>query len=215
MERKPWTQIEKAIVRTFYADAPTKVIAAALSRTRESIYRLARQLGLRKSEAYLNGPASGRLDGVRGGASRFPKGHQPWNKGQSFEAGGRSAETRFKSGNRPHTWLPIGSYRITKEGTLQRKISDAPGNNSRRWRGVHELVWIEHNGPVPVGHIIIFKPGMRTTEASLITIDRVECITLAENMRRNMLHRYPQEIVRAIQLRGALNRRIRNVEKHQ
>lgn len=68
---------------------------------------------------------------------------------------------------------------------------------------------------MPVGHIIIFKPGMRTTDASLITIDRVECITLAENMRRNMLHRYPQEIVRAIQLRGALNRRIRNVEKHQ
>lgn len=68
---------------------------------------------------------------------------------------------------------------------------------------------------MPAGHIAVFKPGMRITDAGLITIDRVECITLAENMRRNMLHRYPKEIVRVIQLRGALNRRIRNVEKHQ
>lgn len=99
MERKPWTKIEEAIVRKFYADAPTKVIAAALSRPEPAVYQLARRLGLRKSEAYLSSPGSGRLDGVRGSACRFPKGHQPWNKGQSFSAGGRSAETRFKSGN--------------------------------------------------------------------------------------------------------------------
>ncbi|WP_029954249.1 hypothetical protein [Achromobacter sp. DH1f] len=215
MARNPWTPVEEAIVCRFYANAPTKVIAAALSRSETSVYQLAQRLGLRKSEAYLSGPESGRLDGVRGGASRFQKGQQAWNKGLNFQAGGRSAETRFKPGTRPRNWQPIGSYRITKDGMLQRKISDAPGSNSRRWRGVHELVWIEHNGPVPARHIVVFKPGMRTTDADQITIEKVECISLADNMRRNTLHRYPKEIAQAIQMRGALNRKIRNVEKHQ
>lgn len=215
MVRNPWTAAEEAVVRKFYADAPTKIIATALSRSEASVYQLARRLGLRKSETYLSGPESGRLDGVRGGASRFKKGQEPWNKGKSFEAGGRSAETRFKSGNRPHTWLPVGSYRVTRDGSLQRKISDEPGNNSKRWRGVHELVWVDQNGPVPNGHIVVFKPGMRTTTAEEITAEKVECISFAENMRRNTLHRYPKEITHAIQVRAALNRRIRNVEKHQ
>ncbi|CAB3960116.1 hypothetical protein LMG7053_06166 [Achromobacter ruhlandii] len=56
---------------------------------------------------------------------------------------------------------------------------------------------------------------MRTADVDLITADKVECISFAENMRRNTLHRYPKEIAHAIQMRGALNRRIRNVEKHQ
>lgn len=215
MVRNPWTAAEEAVVRKFYADAPTKIIAAALSRSEASVYQLARRLGLRKSETYLSGPESGRLDGVRGGASRFKKGQKPWNKGQSFVAGGRSAETRFKSGNRPQTWLPVGSYRVTRDGSLQRKISDEPGNNSKRWRGVHELVWVDQNGPVPHGHIVVFKPGMRTTTVEEITADKVECISFAENMRRNTLHRYPKEITHTIQVRAALNRRIRNVEKHQ
>lgn len=215
MARNPWTPAEEAVVRKFYADAPTKVIAAALSRSATSVYQLAQRLGLKKSDTYLSSPEAGRFDGTRGEACRFPKGHEPWNKGTSFQPGGRSVETRFKPGSRPHTWQPVGSYRLTKDGTLQQKISDAPGNNSKRWRGVHELVWIERNGPVPAGHIVVFKPGMRTANVEEITADRVECISFADNMRRNTLHRYPKEIAHAIQMRGALNRKIRNVQKHQ
>lgn len=215
MERRKWTQAEQDAVAKFYSTTPTKVIAAAVGRSESSVYQLAQRLGLKKSAAYLSSPEAGRFDGTRGEACRFPKGHEPWNKGASFEPGGRSVETRFKPGSRPHTWQPVGSYRVTKDGTLQRKIGDAPGNTSKRWRGVHELVWVEQNGPVPAGHIVVFKPGMRTADADLITADKVECISFAENMRRNTLHRYPKEIAHAIQMRGALNRRIRNVEKHQ
>lgn len=108
----------------------------------------------------------------------------------------------------PHNTQPIGSYRLTKDGTLQRKISEDKGNNSKRWRGVHELVWVEVNGPVPLKHIVVFKPGQRTAELEEITIDRVECITLAENMNRNTRHNMPKELSDLIQLRGALNRQI-------
>lgn len=45
--------------------------------------------------------------------------------------------------------------------------------------------------------------------ASEITIDRIELVTLEENMRRNSYHnRYPKEIGLAIQARGALVRKI-------
>ncbi len=215
MGGKKWTEVQEAAVRKFYANAPTKVIAAAVGRSESSVYQLAQRLGLKKSDTYLSSPEAGRFDGTRGEACRFPKGHEPWNKGTSFQPGGKSVETRFKPGSRPHTWQPVGSYRVTKDGTLQRKISDAPGSNSKRWRGVHELVWIECNGPVPAGHIVVFKPGMKTANVEEITADRVECISFADNMRRNTLHRYPKEIAHAIQMRGALNRKIRNVEKHQ
>lgn len=117
-------------------------------------------------------------------------------------------ETRFKPGQSPHNTHAIGSYRITKDGTLQRKISNASGNNSKRWRGVHELVWSEENGTVPAGHIIVFKHGRRTNKIEEITIDRVECISLAENMRRNSVHNLPKELAELVQLRGALNRQI-------
>jgi hypothetical protein len=100
------------------------------------------------------------------------------------------------------------------QGTLQRKISNAKGSNSKRWRGVHELVWIEANGPVPPGHICVFRPGMRTAVLEEITVERVECISFAENMRRNSYHtRFPKEIGLAIQLRGALNRKINHITK--
>lgn len=58
-----------------------------------------------------------------------------------------------------------------------------------------------------------FRDGMHTTEESAITPDKLECITRAENMARNSIHNYPQPIPQLVQLRGALNRKIRNRSK--
>jgi len=207
MSKRAWSPDEIDLVREFYADVPTRVLANELLRTEPAVYAMARTLSLRKSAAYLKSDSSGRTNGNQGRATRFKKGHTTWNKGmKGLEIGGKA--TRFKVGSKPQTWVPIGSLRVTRDGTLQRKINDQPGPNSIRWRSVHELVWIEANGPVPAKHIVVFKPGARTTSPEEITLDRVECITFAENMRRNTLHRYPKEIVRAVQMRAALNRRI-------
>src|SRR5690625_1533960 len=129
-------------------------------------------MGLKKPPEWRKDPRSGSLaaNPDRGKSTRFRPGHPSWNKGKKFNAGGRSRQTQFKQGHRPHTWVPVGSYRITKDGLVQRKINDNPGPNNVRWRSVHELVWIEHNGPVPAGHICIFKPGQRTTDPEQITI---------------------------------------------
>lgn len=209
-----------AALRRRYPHEPTRTIAADLGVTVTSCYNQAAALGLKKTKEYLATPAGGRLQrgsGV-GAMFRFQPGQVPPNKGlrRPGWAPGRMAETQFKPGNSPHTELPVGSYRLDKQGTLQQKIGTAKGNNSKRWRGVHELVWVAAHGPVPPGHICVFKPGLRTNVLEDITLDRVECISLAENMRRNSYHnRYPKEIGLAIQLRGALVRKINHATREK
>lgn len=212
--KQPWTSWETDALTKLYPDHTAKAISLILDRSLPSVYGMAGKLSLKKSEAFFADPASGRLDGVRGDVGRFRPGLIPWNKGQPHPSRGRSTETQFKRGQDPHNTHPIGSYRLDKDGTLQRKISNDKGNNSVRWRGVHELVWVEANGPLPPKHIVVFRPGTRTNVLEQITVDKVECISLADNMRRNTLHRYPKEIVDVIRARGVLNRRINHVEKH-
>jgi hypothetical protein len=87
-------------------------------------------------------------------------------------------------------------------------VSDT-GYPPRDWQSAHRLVWIAANGPIPAGHVVRFKDGRHTTEVEKITIDALECITLAENMRRNSFcNNYPPEMVKLIQTRGHMNRMI-------
>lgn len=131
----------------------------------------------------------------------FEKGHQPHNKGvKGWKAGGKATQTQFKPGQRGSKWRPIGSERITKDGIRQRKIADtkyAPAN----WRSVHELTWEAHHGPVPAGHIVVFNGDPED-------VTDLECITRAENMRRNSIHNLPEPLKDVIRWRGVLNRHI-------
>jgi hypothetical protein len=34
----------------------------------------------------------------------------------------------------------------------------------RNWVAVHRLVWEQAHGPVPPGHIVVFRPGRHTTD---------------------------------------------------
>lgn len=208
--RTVWTDEQVDMLRQLYPDYRTEDVATMIGHRLQLVYQKAARLGLAKSAAYLASPAACRLrrgDNV-GAAGRFQKGIIPWNKGTHFTTGGRSAETRFTPGQAPHNTLPIGSTKFDKSGTLLQKIGDAKGNNSKRWRGVHELVWVTANGPLPAKHIVVFKSGMKTNVLTEITLDRVECISLAENMRRNTVHNMPKELVDLVRLRAVLTRHI-------
>lgn len=208
--RTVWTDEQVDLPRRLYPNYKTEDVATMIGHRLQLVYQKAARLGLAKSAAYLASPAACRLrrgDNV-GEAGRFQKGNVSWNKGTNFAAGGRSPETRFKPGQAPHNTMPIGAYRLDKDGVLQRKFSNDKGNNSKRWRGVHELVWVEANGPLPAKHIVVFKPGMKTNVLEEITLDLVECISLAENMRRNTVHNMPKELVDLVRLRAVLTRHI-------
>ena len=95
----------------------------------------------------------GRLLGLE---TRFKKGIIPWNKGlKGVVTGGK--ETQFKKGNKPANWRPLGSERISKDGYVEVKVAD--GRLNKNWKAKHIVIWEEHNGPVPPGHVIIFGDG--------------------------------------------------------
>lgn len=202
-----------AELTTRYPNEKAAKIAESMGVSVCNVRYQAQKLRLRKSKEFFASSESGRTDGKRGLTGRFQKGHQTWNKGINFPSRGRAVETQFKKGHRPMNAQPIGSYRITKDGLLQRKISNDKGSNSKRWRSVHELVWVEANGAVPKNHIVVFKKGMNTTNPDEITIDKVECISRQELMRRNTVHNLPEELAEVVRLRGVLNRKINSRSK--
>ena len=215
MSNKRWTDQEIELLRGVYPHKPTREVAVLFDRAMRSIYEMAHRLKLKKTPEFLASGQAGRLDGVRGGATRFKPGQVPFNKGLRRPEGwapGQMAKAQFKPGHLPHNTLEVGGYRII-DGYLQQKISAAKGSSAKRWRGVHELVWTAVNGPLPDGHIVVFKPGMRTTELTNITIDKVECISRADNMRRNTRHNLPKELNEVIMLRAALIRKINHRTK--
>jgi len=212
--RRRWSEDEIAWLVALWPDVKSALVAEALGRRLSQCHYMAHKLGLKKSAEYLASPDACRLrrEDSPGIAYRFQPGIKPWNTGlKGWKAGGRSAETRFKKGYRPHTWKPVGAERLSKEGYLQRKMTDT-GYPPRDWVGVHILLWREHHGPVPPGHKLRFINGDKTD----IRIENLALISDADNMRRNSLHNYPHEIRQCIQLRGALVRKInRRKRKHE
>ncbi len=217
MSRNFWTPAEVALLRQHYATRLTADLAAELGRPIQRVLAKANNLGLRKTRELIAATARERMaDPKHGGrASQFKPGAVPVNKGIKHPPGwapGRMAEAQFKPGNQPYTTLPIGSYRI-QEGYLERKVSNAKGNASKRWHGVQRLVWEAANGPTPPGHVVVFRPGRHSTVLEQITLDAVELISRAELMRRNTRHNYGPEINELISLRARITRAVYTREK--
>lgn len=201
-----WTAQQTATLRQLYPDLPSAEIAAQLGIATKQVYYKAHKMGLKKSAEFYATRDAGRLNGVRGQQTRFKPGQSPWNKGKKFDAGGRSKETRFTKGQRSHTWLPIGTERVSAEGYLERKLTDT-GCTRRDYVPVHRIVWRDAGRDIPPGHALVFKDGNKRN----FDLDNLELVTRQELMRRNSYHNnYPKEVGEIIQLRGALNRKINN-----
>ena len=203
-----WTPDEIDYLRRVYADTPTIEISNHLGLQMRQVYAKAATLGLRKSAEFLSSPESGRLmrGSVVGMSGRFLPGHTTWNKGmKGLILGGK--ETRFKKGNVPHTWKPIGSER-DMDGYLQRKLTET-GYPPRDWVMVHHIVWREAGREIPPKHALVFRDGNRRNFA----LDNLELISRSELMRRNTIHNYGPEIANLVQLRGQITRQINRKER--
>jgi len=216
--RKRWTPEQIELVRVHYPHETAKQVAQRVGLRVDSVYRKAADLGIVKSAEFLASVRSGRVQrGLQSPgmiASQFKPGFTPWNKGRRGVNYPGMQATQFKPGWRPHTWVPVGSYRITSiDRYLERKVTDLPGNNNVRWTPVHRLVWEAEHGPIPRGHIVVFKPGCKTTELDLITADRLECITRAENARRNHSRNKHPELAKLVQLKGAITRQVNRIRR--
>jgi hypothetical protein len=200
-----WSREDEAALRGCYAHWLNTTLAEIFGRPAKAIGLKARKMGLKKSPDLQ--------------AGQFARGHSTWNKGAKGSTGNHPncRRTQFKpgqlSGTARHNYRPIDSELLDKDGNVLRKVSQT-GVRHRDWRPVHVLVWEAAHGPVPAGHIVVFRLGMKTANVGAITAARLEVITRAENMRRNSyLTRYPKPVADLIRMRGVLNRKINNRSK--
>lgn len=215
--RRFWTPAEEKLLIELYPATPMPELMQRFNRLDRAIYSKAKAMGLSRSAEYLASEHACRLrkgDNV-GAEFRFKAGQQPWNAGMNgWQAGGRSAETRFKpgtiNGSAAERLKPVGFERVTDDGILQRKIR-ADGPPHRRWQSVHEIIWEEHNGPRPAGHLVVFKDGNRCN----FSLNNLELISRAENCRRNSIHRYPPELKHAIRTLAKLKRTIEDTTNEE
>ncbi|MEB3843481.1 HNH endonuclease signature motif containing protein [Pseudomonas guariconensis] len=202
--RRFWTDAEVARLRALYPDTPMPDLVRTFNRPDHAIYNKAHALGLARSAEYLASEHACRLrrEDSPGLEYRFKPGQDPWNKGlKGLQIGGEA--TQFRKGNKPHTWQPVGTERVTEDGIRQRKVCD-DGPSYRRWKSVHSLLWEEAHGEIPPGHLVVFKDR----NPKNIELDNLELVSRAENMRRNTIHRYPPELKSTIRQLSKLKRAI-------
>lgn len=209
--RKGWTQADLDLLRDMYPETHTADIAALMGCAVSRIYCAAASMGLRKSAAYLASDMAGRIQ--RGQqhpammATRFKPGHNSWNTGiKGWSAAGTEA-TRFKPGSTPPNRQEVGALRINSDGQLDIKLYDG----LRAWVQMSHYSWYLAHGEWPArGMCLRFKDG----DCHNTAIDNLQAVTRQENMRLNSVHtKYPPEVARLVQLRGALNRQINHRSK--
>lgn len=217
MNGRPWTRAQLRTLRANYPHLPTVEVARKVGRTVAQVYAKAADLGIRKSAAFMASDRSGRIQRGRSHPAmvrtQFTKGSVPWNKGTHYVAGGRSAETRFKPGQRSVRWdidaYGLGALRVTTDGSLL--IKYRPGHSRHTWMMMGRFVWWTETGHKPTrDQVVRAKNG----DSHDTRIENLELITRAENARRNIFWtRYPREVGQLIQLKGAIRRQANRIIK--
>lgn len=142
-----------------------------------------------------------------GRTSCYAKGHTPWNAGTKGQGLTGANSGSFKKGSVPPNRRRLGSHRIdSKDGYILIKVAETDPHTGvpTRYKCKHVHVWEQHNGPVPEGHVVVFRNGIKQDTY----IENLECISRAENMKRNTIHNLPKELADVCRLRGVLNRHI-------
>ncbi len=129
-------------------------------------------------------PLNCRLDNLEkysltevGQQHRFKVGQVPFNKGTKGLM--KRNKTSFKRRHVPHNAKPNETVSVRKDssGTVYQYIKMA----KRKWVLYHRHLWEQVNGPIPIGHIVVFR-DKNTMNCEL---SNLELITRAEHVRRN------------------------------
>ena len=212
-QRRRWTASTIARLVRDYPHTPAWTIARAVNRPLSAVYGKAFTLGLKKSAEFLRRMHAACCLRDAGEHYRFTKGHVPANKGlrRPGWGPGRMKETQFKPGNYSKRWdreaYCIGALRVNTDGGLDIKVREG----LRAWDPMARWVWTTERGPIPKGMVVRCRNG----DDHDTRIQNLRLATRRELMLENTLHNYPKPIAHAIQLRGALNRRINRLEEQR
>jgi hypothetical protein len=201
--RHDWTKAELDMLQAKYPDMQARALAALLGVTLQQVYRKARDLGLGKSEAFKASAASGRLDGVKGTATRFKPGGVPWSAGKKGLRLGMATE--FKPGSVPANVQEVGALRINTLGDIDIKV--APGKG--QWLSLRRYVWTQAHGPIPPDMCVMVKDH----DPHNTQLENLMLGTRAENVQHNLLRRYPKELRSVMQTAGRLKSQINKLKE--
>lgn len=208
-------------MRKLFPVTSTDMMARVLRRSRKAISTQAHLMRLGKSHEHMQREYAQRAERSKAHPNTIKPGAIPWNLGKRGVTGVHpiNRANYFKpgqlSGRAAQHYVPVGATTINGDGMLKKKWTDDRNLTPyQRWRPVHVLVWEAAHGPVPPGHIVVFRhPSLRTTVEHEITIDKLECISRAENMRRNSYwENFPHELAQLYWLKGQLRRKINYLE---
>lgn len=201
MSCKKWSDDEKKILIDLFADNYTNDICKILNRSYGSVTSQSYLLGLKKSEKFMAMELKKQADRLKkvGEKSRFKKGQHAHNKGKpmSKDVYDKIKHTFYQKGNIPHNTKYDG-YESLAKGYLEIRV--AQGQYEKK----HRHIWMQHHGEIPENHIIVFKDKNRFN----FDIDNLEMITIAENMKRNAITRFPSELRKAIHLIKKINQKL-------
>jgi hypothetical protein len=182
---------------------PLKRIAKNIKRSNTFVKTRLRQLGLIIPKEIIE---KFKLD------SQIKPGTIPPNKGKKMppDLYEKVKHTFFKKGDIPGNTKYDGAIVIrhnhkNRNSPPYKWIRIAKGN----WVMLHKNIWENANGKVPDGHIVVFKDGNTMN----CVIENLELITLEENMLRNTIHNYPEDIVKTLYVKGQLTKTINKIKK--
>lgn len=102
---------------------------------------------------------------MTGRTGQFHAGQVSHNKGKRMPFHPNSAATRFKKGQRPHTYRGAGHERIdSKDGYVVMIVEEVNPWSGASTRPVHKhrYLWEQVNGPIPDGHVLKCLDGDKT-----------------------------------------------------
>lgn len=198
---------QNEIIRQRFPHERTQGIADDLGLSYSQVASRASTMGLRKTLEFKQSESSGRTNLIEGGKKfRFKKGNVPFNKGKEMPAEiyEKVKATMWKKGNRPHNWRPNGSIVERKDTDLSGRVYLYYKLADSKWILYHNKVWIDANGPIPKGSMIRFIDG----NTKNCDITNLEMVSMKDNMLRNSIQRFPEEIQQVIKLTSKLNKTI-------
>jgi hypothetical protein len=200
--RRLWTEKECEVMISMFANNYTIDICKILNRTYGSICSQANIMNLKKSDEFRSMELQKQADRLKivGAKFRYSKGREPENKGKpmSKELYDKCKATMFKKGNEPHNTCFDSHERISKDGYIEVRIRKG------KYVSKHRHLWEQSNGKLPKGYILIFKDKNQQNTS----LDNLELISREENMRRNTIHRFPNELKTTIRLINKLKKTI-------
>jgi len=213
MKRQLWSEHERQVLIEMFADNYTETICSKLNRSYGSVSSQSFIMGLKKSDEFMKMELQRQAVRLRtsGKQHRYTKGSIPSNKGKkmSDEVYEKVKSTMFKKGHVSHNaydeWHEV--LRKDKCGKNYWMIK-LPGERKLKYK--HIWLYECKYGKVKKGFNVAFKDGNQLN----CTIENLECISNADLMKRNTIHRFPKELKSTIRLVNKLKRTINGKEQN-